>query len=191
MKHQLKFNAWNRHLNNPNGFTLIEMVMAITLLGVIGIFSTQFITSITQSAQLTTAQKGLVDDAKLAMEYLIREVRVSSEEQNDIVYSSSPSAANITFDKFNGYTEDISAVGIVYSWDSGTKNLTRTSGTEDVDGNPLTPVTTILATQVTSFTVTAVVSGDIKHYIFTITLTGSDGENFTLKSGVRPRSTTV
>lgn len=165
-------------------------VIAITLLGIMGIFSTQFITSITQSAQLTTAQKGLVDDAKLAMEYLIRESRVASEDLNSIVFNSSATATDIKFDKFNGYAEDISTVGIKYEWNSTSKALTRTSGTADGAGNPLTPGTTTLATQITSFTIVESPTAGSRFFIFTLSLQGPNGENFTLESGVRPRSST-
>ena len=185
MNKQIKIN--NLHSRNQRGFTLIEMIAAITLLGIMGIFSTQFITSITQSAQQTTGQKGLVDDAKLAMEYLLREVRVSSEESSDIVYSSSGTAASITFDKFVGYTVDDGITGINYSWNSTTKALTRTSGS----GGTSTVTTTTLATQITSFTVAESPALSSDFYVFTMTLQGPNGENFTLQSGVRPRATTL
>lgn len=173
MKKRIKFKASGLHLNNSRGFTLIEMISAIVLLGVIGIFSTQFITSITQSAQLTTAQKGLVDDAKLAMEWLVREVRVAVTP-----IDPPPTATSITFTKFNGYDVDTNPTGITYTWNAGNQTLTRTSGA----------TTTTLAGQVTSFSIT-VPSTDF--YVFTMTLTGPNGENFTLESGVRPRSTTT
>jgi MSHA biogenesis protein MshO len=180
-KGRIQFNLWNRPLKNPCGFTLIEMVAAIVLLGVIGIFSTQFITGITQSAQLTTAQKGLVDDAKLALEYIIRELRVASEENSDINISSSPTTVSITFDKFTGYTVDTNATSIVYAWDNTSKALTRTSGA----------TTTTLATQVTNFTASEFPATGSNFYVFAMTLQGPDGENFILESGVRPRSTTA
>ncbi len=183
MKNPLKFKTGERYFRNQCGFTLIEMISAIVLLAVMGIFSTQFITSITQSAQQTTGQKGLVDDAKLAMEYLIREVRVASEENNDIVFNSTGATVDITFDKFTGYTVDTNATAIKYAWDSTSKALTRRSG---VSGTPTT-----LATQISSFTVTESPTVGSKFYIFTMTLQGPNGENFTLQSGVRPRSTTL
>jgi prepilin-type N-terminal cleavage/methylation domain-containing protein len=183
MSNQLKIKTRADHYKNQDGFSLVEMISAIVLLGIMGIFSTQFITSITQSAQETTGQKGLVDDAKLAMEFLIREVRVASEDDNDILYSDTGTVASITFDKFVGYTVDTNATQIKYAWDSTSKALTRTSG---VSGTPTT-----LATQVTSFTVAESPSVGSKYYIFTLTLEGANGENFTLESGVRPRSTTL
>ena len=181
IKTQLIINEWNDYIRNPRGFTLIEMILSIVLLGIIGIFSTQFITSISQSAQQTTSQKGLVDDAKLAMEYILREVRVASENDNDIAYSSTPTLSTITFDKFNGYTVDTNTTAIKYSWDSTTKALTRTSGL----------ITTTLATQVNSFTIVESPAVGSDFYVFTITLQGPNGENYSLQSGVRPRSTTL
>lgn len=191
MKNYKKFIARNSYLRNPRGFTLIEIILSIILLGIMGVFSTQFITSITQSAQQTTSQKGLMDDAKLTMEYILREIRVASESNNDITYNSSATSTSITFDKFNGYTVDQSAIGIIYSWTSASKTLTRTSGTEDNAENPLTPVTTTLATQVSSFTIVESPAVGSKFFILTLTLQGPNGENFTLQSGVRPRSTTT
>jgi prepilin-type N-terminal cleavage/methylation domain-containing protein len=182
MKNTTTIKPTIRAWKNANGFTLVEIIAAITLLGIMGIFTTQFITSIAQSTQLTTAQKGLVDDAKLAMEYLIREVRVSTADDNDILYSSTATTAFISFDKFNGYTVDTNKAVIRYDWNSTSKTITRTSG---VGG-----VVTTLAAQVTSFTVAESPSVGSLFFIFTMTLEGPKGENFTLKSGVRPRYTT-
>ena len=163
---------------NQRGFTLIEMISAIVLMGVMGIFSIQFIASITQTSQLTTGQKELVDEAKLAMEYLIRELRVATEDAADIAYT----ADSITFDKYSGYTVDTSKIGIKYAWNSGTQILTRTSGAP-------TLTSTTLATQITGFTVAESPAAGSHFYVFTLTLQGPNGENFTLNSGVRPRST--
>jgi len=181
MKNYKKFIVRNSYLRNPRGFTLIEIILSIILLGIMGVFSTQFITSITQSAQQTTSQKGLMDDAKLTMEYILREIRVASESNNDITYSSSATSTSITFDKFNGYTVDTNAVAINYSWNSTTKALTRTSGL----------ITTTLATQVSSFTIVESPAVGSEFFVLTLTLQGPNGESFSLQSGVRPRSTTI
>ena len=166
---------------NQRGFTLIEMISAIVLMGVIGIFSIQFIASITQSSQLTTGQKELVDEAKLAMEYLIRELRVATEDNKDIIANNTGTVADITFDKYSGYPADTNKLDIKYSWDSTSKALIRTSG--------ISGTATTLATQITSFTVAESPATGSNFYVFTLTLQGPNGENFTLNSGVRPRTT--
>lgn len=177
MKVRIKLGAWGHYSKNQSGFSLIEMIAAITILAVMGIFTTQFITSATQSASLTIGQKGLVDDSKLAMEYMIREIRVSTSTTGVQISPNSPTQVTITFDKFVGYTVDTNTTSIVYDWTSASQTLTRTSG----------GTTTTLATQISLFTATE--SSDF--YVFTMTLQGANGENFTLDSGVRPRSSTI
>ncbi len=166
-----------KFLRNPAGFTLVEMIADITLVGVMGLFSIQFITGAAESNRLASGQKGLLDDAKLAMEFMIREIRVAN-----IITTTVPpgvpivvSAGNdsITFNKFGGLVVDTNATQIRYFKD-GTAIKRTSNGTNE----------TTLADQVTAFTVTK--SGDF--YTLSMTLAGPNGENFTLKSGVRPRS---
>ena len=154
---------------NQKGFTLVEMIAAITLIGILGIFSTQFITGAVQTNRLVSEQKGLVDDAKLAMEFMIRELRGASEDDNDITFTSS----SITFDKYSGLGVDTDTTQITYSLSGST--IQRQSSN----------ATTTLASQVTSFSISE--SSDF--YTLTMTLTGPNGESFSLSSGVRPRGT--
>lgn len=167
------------HLRNQKGFTLIEMISAIILLGVMGLFSIQFLTGAAQTNRLVAGQKALVDDAKLAMEFLLRELRVASEGTTAsptlITFTDTGTAASITFYKFSGLTVDTSTGPIIYSWSGST--LTRQS-----------TATTTLATQVTDFSITETTTAGSKYYTFSLTLQGSNGESFTLESGVRPRS---
>ena len=155
-------------VRNQAGFTLVEMIAAIVLLGIMGLFSTQFISGAAESNRLVSGQKALVDDAKLAMEFMVRELRVASEDDNDI----SLSTPSITFDKYSALTVDTDTTQINYNL-VGT-NIVRTS---DVAG------TTTLASQVTAFSITE--SGNV--YTISMTLTGSNGESFTLTSAVQPR----
>jgi len=156
-----------RLLRNQAGFTLVEMIAAIVLLGIMGLFSTQFITGAAESNRLVSGQKGLVDDAKLAMEFMIREIRVANESTNSI----STTATSITFDKYGGLTVDTDSTEISYSLVSGT--IRRTSSN----------ATTTLADNVDAFSVAK--SGDF--YTLSMTLKGANGTNFTLTSGVQPR----
>jgi len=139
-----------------------------------------------QSTQLTAGQKDLVDEAKLAMEFLTRELRVADEAVNSIQCATAPvlpvdcipgTYDTIKFDKLPGYKEDTNLTGIVYAFDVLTNTLKRTSGAG----------TTILASNVTAFSVTlsATVSS---FYTITVARQGSQGENFSLESAVRPRS---
>ena len=162
-------------LRNQKGFTLIEMVAAIIIMSIMGTFSIQFLTGAAQTNRLVAGQKALVDDAKLAMEFMLRELRVASEGTTAITFTDTGSTASITFYKFSGLTVDTSTGPIIYSW-SGT-TLTRT-----------TTATTNLATQVTDFSITETTTSGSKYYTFSLTLAGSNGESFTLESGVRPRS---
>jgi MSHA biogenesis protein MshO len=157
----------NQLLRNQAGFTLIEMIAAIVLLGIMGLFSTQFISGAAQSNQLVSGQKGLVDDAKLAMEFMLREIRVANESDTSI----GTTATSITFDKYGGLTEDTDSTEISYSLVSGA--IVRTS----------TNATTTLATQVTAFSV----SQSDNFYTLSMTLAGDNGTSFTLTSGVQPR----
>ncbi len=161
---------------NQAGFSLVEMISAIVLMGIMGLFSIQFITGAAESNRLVAGQKGLVDDAKLAMEFMLREIRVSNSATNVIAFTDAGSTASITFDKFSGLDVDTNASQIVYSW-SGT-TLIRTSNS----------VVTTLSDQVTDFSITKTTSAGSEYYTFSLTLEGSNGESFTLDSGIRPRS---
>lgn len=165
-----------RPIKNQAGFTLIEMVAAIVLLGIMGLFSTQFITGAAESNRLVSGQKGLLDDAKLAMEFMVRELRVANVDTDNsgAVINVSGTAGNnsISFTKYGGLTLD-STTAITYSRVGST--IQRTAA-----------ATTTLATQVTGFTI---VEESSDFYRIAMTLAGPNGTNFTLESGVRPRST--
>jgi len=164
------------HLKNQAGFTLIEMVAAIVLLGVMGMFSTQFITGAAQSNRTVSGQKGLLDDAKLAMEFMIREIRVANTDTgNGGAVITTPGNNSIVFTKYSGLTVDTSTQ-ITYAYDAVADTIKRTSATAG---------TTTLASRVTDFSII----GNNNLYTISMTLAGPNGTNFTLESGVRPRST--
>lgn len=63
-----------RQHNKRNGFTLIEMIMVIVILGVIAGILTPFIAKAMQAYTHSKARASLVDKGRLAMERLAREV---------------------------------------------------------------------------------------------------------------------
>ena len=164
----------NRKAGGESGFTLIEIIMAMVLLGIMGMFSVQFISSIARTNQLSAGQKDLVDEAKLAMEFMTRELRMADSRTTPIAVT----ATSIQFDKLSAYDQDPNLTQILYSYNSGTGEIKRTSNL----------VETTVARQVSDFVITKTTNDDTKdYYTIRMELTGVNGENFTLASGVVPR----
>ena len=167
-----------------HGFTLIEIVIAISLMSIIGLFSIQYLARVAQMNQAVVAQKALVDEAKTAMEFITREMRVAINTPSCGIIPGTCVTGTaypaITFDKYletpiNTLRKDTNATAVKYSFSSGV--LTRTSGA----------VTTTLAANVTGFTVTPV---SANFYKIILTLAGSKGENFSLEASAKPRNIT-
>lgn len=167
-----------------NGFTLIEIIITITLMSIIGLFSIQYLSRVAQMNKLVVAQKALIDEAKTTMEFITREMRVAINTPTCgtvpgtcVVGTAYPA---ITFDKYmespvNAVRKDTNTSAIKYAFSGST--LTRTSGA----------ITTTLATSVSGFTVTPV---STNFYKVVLTLSGSTGENFSLEASVKPRNIT-
>ncbi|MBC8288607.1 MAG: prepilin-type N-terminal cleavage/methylation domain-containing protein [Nitrospinae bacterium] len=164
----------SRNHKAEGGFTLIEVIIAVVLMGVMGMFTVQFISGAARTNQLSAGQKNLVDEAKLAMEFMLRELRMADNRVDAINLT----ATSIQFTKLSAYEQDTNLTQILYSYNSGAGTITRTSGA----------VTTTVATQVTAFVITKITNNDTKdYYTIRMELTGANGENFTLASGVVPR----
>jgi prepilin-type N-terminal cleavage/methylation domain-containing protein len=171
-------------MRNQRGFTLVEIVVTLVVMSVMGLFSVQYLSEIARMNKKVVAQKNLVTGAKIAMEFMTREMRTA---QNTPTCGSTPVTCvtstaydGITFDKYIVTSEsplrkDTNASAVKY-YLSGT-TLYRTSNA----------ITTTVATNVTGFTVTPT---STNFYRFILTMTGSDGENFSLESSVKPRNIT-
>jgi prepilin-type N-terminal cleavage/methylation domain-containing protein len=129
---------------SENGYTLIEVVMVIVILGIIGGFTFQMVGAGVQAFKKSSARKHLSDQGRLALERMVRELRDSKE----LVGSSNTS---ITFKKAHpeqaaDYMEEV-------KFQLNGTNLERV-------GNPSsTPVTAVLASNVSGFSVTGVNGG--------------------------------
>lgn len=163
-------------LKNQVGFTLIEMIAAIVLMGIMGMFSVQFITGAAESNRLVSGQKGLLDDAKLAMEFMVREIRVASTPgYGGAAINNSPNT-QITFDKLSPLALDSDTTQIQY--------IQQGSNINRITSN----ATTTLASNVAPGGFTVTTNGNA--YTISMTLAGPNGTNFTLQSAAMPRART-
>jgi MSHA biogenesis protein MshO len=129
---------------SENGYTLIEIVMVIVILGVIGAFTFTFVADAVQVFKKSSARKDLYDQGRLALERMVRELR-DGKEITDC------SSNSITFKKAHPAQAADNIEEVKFQL-NGT-NLERVG---DPSG---TPQTAILASDVTSFSLGAGGSG--------------------------------
>jgi prepilin-type N-terminal cleavage/methylation domain-containing protein len=127
----------SKSLNN-HGYTLIEIIIVIVILGVIGAFTFQMVAAGVQAFKKSSARKDLFDQGRLALERMVRELRDGKEitdcSSNSITFKKAhpaQAADNIEEVKFELVGTDLKRVG-------------------DPSGSPQTAV---LASNVTSFQV--------------------------------------
>jgi prepilin-type N-terminal cleavage/methylation domain-containing protein len=134
----LEMNTRSKYLNN-HGYTLIEIVMVIVILGIIGAFTFQIVAAGVQAFKKSSARKDLYDQGRLALERMVRELRDAKEVTGS-------ASSSITFKKAHPAQAADNTEEIKFQI-NGT-NLERVG---DPSG---TPVTAVLASNVSSFQVT-------------------------------------
>jgi prepilin-type N-terminal cleavage/methylation domain-containing protein len=66
-------------IKGSKGFTLIELIVVIIILGVVGVFTFQFLASGVQTYITMQKQKDLLDEGRLCLERMSREIRDAEE----------------------------------------------------------------------------------------------------------------
>jgi prepilin-type N-terminal cleavage/methylation domain-containing protein len=138
-------NRRSKYLNN-HGYTLIEIVIVIVILGIIGAFTFQMVAAGVQAFRKSSARKELSDQGRLALERMAREIRDAYQIQ-----ATQSTADEFTF-KRKHPGESADNIEEIKFWLDGT-DLKRVG---DPNG---TPVEAALASNISGFTVTSMVPG--------------------------------
>lgn len=160
-------------LNSHSGFTLIEMIIVVVILSTVAAFTIYFLVDSVRLYSQTVNQKALLDEGRLALERIGRDLR---DAQSVSSPPAGTSANSISFIRTHATAGD----GI-------NENITfRLSGNilEKVKTQPV--AVRSLAENVSNFTVTRdAASAEIK---LVLSLSRGSGERVTLQTKVYPRN---
>ncbi|MBA4393786.1 MAG: hypothetical protein C0407_09570 [Desulfobacca sp.] len=146
------------------GFTTIEFIISIVILGILGIYTFSFLGDSMGAYVRVKEHKTLYDEGRLAMEYMVREIRDANQTAAITVVSNT----SITFTKLHP-----SAMTITYSLTSGTLNRVYSG-------------TFALAGRVQTFSPT--VSGTAPNQLVTLDLTLSGRGVIRIRTTIYPRN---
>jgi prepilin-type N-terminal cleavage/methylation domain-containing protein len=152
------------------GFTLIELIITIVILGVIGAFTFQFILSVLESYVTMSAGEDAAREGRLAMERMSREVRAATGIVSPLAGGS---GNTITFNRTAPPISIDNSTQVAFQLTGGTLQRKRGSNTPEP-----------LASNVSSFTVTRS-SGNGE--LVTLDLTLSSQTTVRLRTMVYPR----
>lgn len=161
------------------GFTLLEMVIVIVILSIVSAITIYFLINSLRIYTMTVNQKTLLDEGKLALERMCRDIR----DANDISFPNAGNSANwITFTRTNGTAQDIANESITFQRNVGPRTLVK------VKASPST--TSVLAADVSAFTVTRgeQATNNENEITLELTLSLGTGENVTLQTKVYPKN---
>jgi len=161
-------------IKNNKGFTLIEIIMVIIVLGILSIFGFSFLSTAIHTYSMMEKQKGLYDEAAMAMERISRELR---DAESISAPTSGNSGSTLEFTKSHETDED-SDTTIIFQVPVDTTTLQRV-GT----------ATKTLADNVSTFNVERGTVADGDEDGITIILMLESGEaNITLQSYIYPKN---
>jgi prepilin-type N-terminal cleavage/methylation domain-containing protein len=163
----------NMLLKSSKGFTLIEIIVVIVILSIVSAITINFLINSLQIYTMTVNQKTLLDEGKLGMERMCRDIRDARSISSP---ASGGSGSLITFIRNNATVQDVEAENITF----------RLTGTtlEKVKASPV--ATSSLSSNVSTFTVTRGATNDEITIVLTLSL--SSGENVTLQTKVYPKN---
>jgi len=135
--------GWGGGAGFQRGFTLIEMIVVIVILGIVSAITIKFLVDSLRTYTMTVDQKSLFDEGKLALERMCRDLRDAYSITTPSSGGSSSSGTLLSFTRTNATAQDSANDTIQFILSSGT--LQRKASTR---------TTVDLASYVTAITVT-------------------------------------
>jgi prepilin-type N-terminal cleavage/methylation domain-containing protein len=129
------------HLKSQKGFTLIEIIIVIVILGIVSAITIKFLTDGLRIYTMTVNQKTLFDEGKLALERMCRDIR---DARSITTPAPGGSGSTITFLRGNSTTQDVADESITFQLTGSTLEKVKS----------LPSATSAMAFNVTTFTVT-------------------------------------
>jgi prepilin-type N-terminal cleavage/methylation domain-containing protein len=129
------------HLKSQKGFTLIEIIVVIVILSIVSAITIKFLTDSLIIYTMTVNQKTLLDEGKLALERMCRDIRDARSITTPAVGGS---GSTITFLRGNSTTQDVADESITFQLTGSTLEKVKS----------LPSATSAMAFNVTTFTVT-------------------------------------
>ena len=161
-------------LVNKRGFTLIEIVTVIVVLGILAVFTFSFIDNAVKTYSAGATQRMLYQEASIIMERLIRETR---DMVNPSSWSNGTTSDILQFDKAHGTLQDLNTT-ITFRRDANTNRLFRDSGGTSKP----------IGQNVTQFLITRW-GPNVCNRGLSVSITLADrGQSFTLSSTISPKN---
>ena len=168
----------NSELRTPiselqSGFTLIEIIMVIVILSIVSVVTIGFIVNSLRTYSMAVNQKTLLDEGKMALERICRDVR---NARSITAPAAGGSGIQIIFTRNDATAQDVAGETITFQLTGSTL--------EKVKSSPAT--TNALAANVSAFTVTRGATEDEVKVVLALAL--GSGENVTLQTKVYPKN---
>ena len=155
-------------IKGSRGFTLIELVVVIIVLGVVGVFTFEFLRTGVETYVTVQKQKDLFDEARLCLERMSREIRDAEE------ILSFTLNRNIQFEKSHGSTYDPTTT-ITFEYRAAFTDIRRRRGAGAWN---------VLAEDVTGL----IMSNTSNEILMIITLSCTSGETVTMEAKCFPKN---
>lgn len=167
---------------NRKGFTLIEIIIVIVILAIVSAITTKFLVDSMRIYTMTVNQKILLDEGKLALERMCRDIR----DAQDILYPAASNSGNyIRFTRTNATSLDSTTEIIRFQLTlqpDGTYTLQKV---KNDTGPPTANLASNVRDNVNDFIVTRDAGNEIQLYL---RLSLATDENVTLQTKVYPKN---